>query len=92
VVLLARDTPPNAPAVKDLGVDMSQWQPIVEDRMFVPWLVKPPGDDERLRARRLTPAQIGARRGSGLPAPGRAGAWGAPAPPRPAVEHACVCC
>lgn len=42
-------------------MDMSQWQPIVEDRMFVPWLVKPPGDDERLRARRLTPQQIGAR-------------------------------
>lgn len=60
VVLLARDTPPNAPAVKDLGVDMAQWQPIVEDRMFVPWLVKPPGDEERLRARRLTPQQIGA--------------------------------
>ncbi|KAI8467101.1 MAG: P-loop containing nucleoside triphosphate hydrolase protein [Monoraphidium minutum] len=60
VVLLARDTPPNAPAVKDLGVDMSQWQPIVEGRAFVPWLVKPPGDDERLRARRLTPQQIGA--------------------------------
>lgn len=24
VVLLARDTPPNAPAIRDLGVDMSQ--------------------------------------------------------------------
>lgn len=58
-MLLARDTPPNAPAVRDLGVDMAQWAPVVEDRTFVPWLVKPPSDDERLRARRLTPAQIG---------------------------------
>jgi hypothetical protein len=66
VVLLARDTPPNAPAVRDLGVDMSQWQPIIEDRCFVPWLVKPPGDEERLRARRLTPQQIGGRLGGGL--------------------------
>lgn len=36
-----------------------QWQPIIEDRQFVRWLVKMPTDDERLRARRLTPQQVG---------------------------------
>jgi hypothetical protein len=35
-----------------------QWQPIIEDRQFVRWLVKMPTDDERLRARRLTPQQV----------------------------------
>ena len=39
VVLLARDTPPAAPGIKDLSIDMSQWQPLIEDRAFVPWLV-----------------------------------------------------
>lgn len=84
-MLLARDTPPNAPAVKELGVDMSQWQPIVEERMLVPWLVKPPGDDERMRARRLTPAQIGGaaaawRRGRLLlRGAGGGGIWSSPA-------------
>jgi regulator of nonsense transcripts 1 len=30
VVLLARDTPVNHPTIKDLNLDMSQWQPIIE--------------------------------------------------------------
>jgi hypothetical protein len=40
VVLLARDTPAAAPGIKDLSIDMSQWQPLIEDRAFVAWLVK----------------------------------------------------
>lgn len=58
VVLLARDTPPNHPSTRDLGVDMSQWQPIIEDRQFVAWMVKVPSEEERLRSRRLTPQQV----------------------------------
>jgi len=30
VVLLARETPANHPTIKDLSLDMSQWQPIIE--------------------------------------------------------------
>lgn len=40
MVLLARDTPAAAPGIKDLSIDMSQWQPLIEDRAFVSWLVK----------------------------------------------------
>ena len=40
MVLLARDTPPAAPGIKDLNIDMTQWQPLIEDRAFVAWLVK----------------------------------------------------
>ncbi|KXZ44312.1 hypothetical protein GPECTOR_69g405 [Gonium pectorale] len=58
VVLLARDTPPNHPTIRDLNLDLSQWQPIVEDRGLVPWLVKQPGEQELLRARHLTLAQV----------------------------------
>lgn len=32
VVLLARDTPVNHPTIKDLNLDLTQWQPIVEVR------------------------------------------------------------
>lgn len=42
MVLLARDTPANAPAIRDLGLDLLLWQPIIEDRAFVPWLVAAP--------------------------------------------------
>ncbi|GLC57612.1 ATP-dependent helicase NAM7 [Pleodorina starrii] len=58
VVLLARDTPPNHPTIRDLNLDLSQWQPIVEDRGLVPWLVKQPGEQELLRTRHLTLAQV----------------------------------
>lgn len=58
VVLLARDTPHNAPATKDLNLDMSQWQPIIEDRAFVHWLVKHPSEHEIVRARHMTVEQI----------------------------------
>ncbi|KAL4855832.1 Regulator of nonsense transcripts 1 [Chlorella vulgaris] len=58
VVLLARDTPAAAPGIKDLSIDMSQWQPLIEDRAFVAWLVKAPGEQEVLRARHLSVHQV----------------------------------
>ena len=42
VVLLCRDHGPQAPGVRELGLDLSLWQPLIEDRAFVPWLVKAP--------------------------------------------------
>lgn len=41
-VLLARDTPASAAAVRDLHLDLSQWAPLIEDRAFVDWLVATP--------------------------------------------------
>lgn len=43
-MLLARDTPAGAPAVKELGLDLALWQPLIVDRQFVDWLVKHPSD------------------------------------------------
>lgn len=54
VVLLSRDTPASTPAIKDLNLDVSQWQSLIADRAFVDWLVKEPGPEELHRARRLT--------------------------------------
>ena len=51
-----RDTPANAPGLKDLSLDLSLWQPLIEDRAFVPWLVKHPSEQARL----LSPGTQGA--------------------------------
>ncbi len=41
---VCRDTPANAPGLKELSLDLSLWQPLIEDRAFVPWLIKHPSD------------------------------------------------
>lgn len=58
VVLLCRDTQPSAPAIRDLNIDLTQWQPLIEDRAFVPWLVSEPTSAELLRAKPITLKQI----------------------------------
>ncbi|KAK9810079.1 hypothetical protein WJX72_004466 [[Myrmecia] bisecta] len=58
MVLLCRDKAPNAPGLKDLELDLSLWEPLIKDRAFMPWLVKEPSDQEKLRARRVTTSQI----------------------------------
>lgn len=58
VVLLCRDHAPSAPGVRELGLDLALWQPLIEDRAFVPWLVKVPTEQEVLRARHLTVGQV----------------------------------
>lgn len=54
VVLLCRSPCLNN---KDLGWDLSQWLPLIEDRCFLPWLVKAPLESEMLRARQMTSSQ-----------------------------------
>ena len=38
-------------ALKDNNWDLSQWVPLIEDRMFLPWLVKAPTESDVMRAR-----------------------------------------
>ncbi len=38
--------------------DPSQWQPLIQDRQFLPWLVKVPSEQEQLRARQVSAQQI----------------------------------
>ncbi|KAJ0395504.1 hypothetical protein ATCC90586_001265 [Pythium insidiosum] len=58
VVLLCRDPCLQMNALKDMSWDMTQWLPLIEDRSFLPWLVKVPSEHEQLRARQITSVQI----------------------------------
>jgi regulator of nonsense transcripts 1 len=58
VVLLCRQPCASGPSSKDMNWDMTKWQPLIEDRMFLSWLVSVPTEAEQLRARHLTPPMI----------------------------------
>ncbi|CAO1597754.1 ATP-dependent RNA helicase [Xanthoria calcicola] len=58
VVLLCRQPCASMPSSKDMNWDISKWQPLIEDRSFLPWLVSSPSDQEQLRARHLSPQMI----------------------------------
>jgi hypothetical protein len=58
VVLLCRVCVETVPALKDMDWELSQWHPLVQDRKFLPWLVKVPSDKQQLRARETTQAQL----------------------------------
>ncbi|XP_013391305.1 regulator of nonsense transcripts 1 [Lingula anatina] len=58
VVLLCRQPCATQSNLKDMNWDPSQWQPLIQDRQFLPWLVKVPSEQEQLRARQITAQQI----------------------------------
>eukprot|EP00850_Spirogloea_muscicola_P006406 SM000030S11415 [mRNA] locus=s30:550389:559550:- [translate_table: standard] len=58
VVLLCREPCLSANGLKDMNWDLSLWQPLIDDRCFLPWLVKVPTEQEQLRARQVSAAQI----------------------------------
>ncbi|XP_061409775.1 regulator of nonsense transcripts 1 isoform X1 [Lethenteron reissneri] len=58
VVLLCRQPCASQSSLKDMNWDATQWQPLIQDRCFLPWLVKIPSEQEQLRARQITAQQI----------------------------------
>uniref|UniRef100_A0A9L0K3X6 Regulator of nonsense transcripts 1 n=1 Tax=Equus asinus TaxID=9793 RepID=A0A9L0K3X6_EQUAS len=58
VVLLCRQPCASQSSLKDINWDSSQWQPLIQDRCFLSWLVKIPSEQEQLRARQITAQQI----------------------------------
>ena len=60
VVLLCREPCLTMGALKDQGWDLAMWEPLIQDRAFLPWLVPPPSEQECARARYVTPANISA--------------------------------
>lgn len=58
VVLLCRQPCAAMPSSKDMNWDTSRWQPLIEDRSFLSWLVSSPSDQEQMRARHLPPQMI----------------------------------
>ncbi|KAF1815664.1 P-loop containing nucleoside triphosphate hydrolase protein [Eremomyces bilateralis CBS 781.70] len=55
VVLLCRQPCASAHSAKDMNWDIARWQPLIEDRSFLEWLLPLPSDQEQLRARHLSP-------------------------------------
>ncbi len=41
-----------------LARNPANWQPLIQDRMFLSWLVKVPSEKEQARARQITAPQI----------------------------------
>ncbi len=60
VVLLCREPCLQNGALKDMGWDLSQWMPLIEDKAFLSWLVKVPSEKQQLRSRQITKEQISA--------------------------------
>jgi len=58
VVLLCREPCLHSLAKKDVGWDLEQWQPLIEDRQFLSWLVRIPSEKELNRARHISTEQV----------------------------------
>lgn len=58
VVLLCRICVETVPALKDMDWELSQWHPLIQDRKFLPWLIKVPSDKVIVRARDVSAAQM----------------------------------
>mmetsp|Transcript_47389 Transcript_47389/g.60860 ORF Transcript_47389/g.60860 Transcript_47389/m.60860 type:complete len:1045 (+) Transcript_47389:20-3154(+) len=58
VVVLCRVCVENVQALKEMGWELAEWLPLIQDRRLLPWLVKVPTEQQQLRARQVTAAQI----------------------------------
>jgi len=58
VVLLCRVCVETVPALKDMDWELAQWHPLIQDRRFLPWLVKAPSDALQLAARDVSGQQM----------------------------------
>ncbi len=54
VVLLCRQPCAASSSNKDMNWDTSRWEPLIEERAFLSWLVSPPSEAEQLRACHLS--------------------------------------
>lgn len=61
VVLLCRQPCASQSIAKDQNWDLAMWQPLIDDRRFLPWLIKFPTEQEELRARQITAVQVRTR-------------------------------
>ncbi|XP_053671419.1 regulator of nonsense transcripts 1 homolog [Anopheles nili] len=58
VVLLCRQPCAAQNSIKDMNWDQEQWKPLIADRCFLFWLVRIPTEQDQLRARKVSAAQI----------------------------------
>ena len=53
-----RDPCASSGGLKDMNWDLNQWLPLIDDRSFLPWLVKIPSDEEKQKSRLVSAQQI----------------------------------
>eukprot|EP01061_Rhynchopus_euleeides_P013959 TRINITY_DN24228_c0_g1_i1.p1 TRINITY_DN24228_c0_g1~~TRINITY_DN24228_c0_g1_i1.p1 ORF type:complete len:586 (+),score=225.93 TRINITY_DN24228_c0_g1_i1:3-1760(+) len=58
VVLLCREPCLHSNQLQDMDWDVSQWMPLIDDKRFLSWLVKPPSDAEVRKSRSVSTAQM----------------------------------
>ncbi|VDM24474.1 unnamed protein product [Toxocara canis] len=58
VVVLCRAPCANQATLKDANWQVDEWKPLISDRQLLSWLVKVPSEQEQLRARQISAAQI----------------------------------
>uniref|UniRef100_A0A915AFQ8 DNA helicase n=1 Tax=Parascaris univalens TaxID=6257 RepID=A0A915AFQ8_PARUN len=58
VVVLCRTPCANQATLKDANWQVDEWKPLISDRQLLSWLVKIPSEQEQLRARQISAAQI----------------------------------
>lgn len=58
VMVLCRSSCLDSQSLKEKDWDVSQWLPLIEDRCFLPWLVKVPEEAEKLLARNISAESI----------------------------------
>ena len=56
VVLLCRVCVEQVGSLKEMGWDLTEWLPLIQDRRLLPWLVKVPTEQQQLRARQVAHA------------------------------------
>jgi hypothetical protein len=56
--LFGSNSHPCAAISKDISWNASLWAPLIDDRSFLSWLVRPPSETEQLRSRQISFAQI----------------------------------
>ena len=39
--------------LQDMGWDLSEWLPLVQDRRFLPWLVKVPSEQQQVKSHQV---------------------------------------
>ena len=58
VVLLCRVCVETVPALKDMEWELAQWCALIQDRKFLPWLIREPHEKLLLKAREISQAQM----------------------------------
>ena len=55
IMIICREPCLSQLSVKESNWDMEHWQPLIENKAILSWLLKPPTKEEFRRSRKVTP-------------------------------------